>query len=199
MPSSFIQQGLDSFSYVPARDSYNSGEVLATITGTPAISGSGASAVLRLTSASVAGVAAFVGNVHATFRLNVPTAPTSGDVRKWGLRNPGNGDRNAIMFEISGTTFRAAIYDTSGSLLYSKTITWDAAWSATDVAYTIQATPNEIRFLINDVLQPQCNFEIPITSHHLTMHSPLFFYVFNDEADNMDLSAIHVLKASNLT
>lgn len=195
----FIERGLDSFAYVPARDGYNSGEVLATVTGTPAISGSGATAVLRLTSATVAGVAAFTGHLHETMRLTIPTAPTAGDSRKWGLRNIGMGDRNAIMFEIDGAVFRAAVYDVDGALLYSKTISWDAAWTATEVGYTIQATPNCIRFLINNVLQPQCSFEIPLASVPSTMHQPLFFYIFNDEADNMDLKAINVLKASNLS
>lgn len=200
MSSVFIERGLDSFSYVPVRDGYNSGEVLATISGTPAISGSN----LRLTSARASGVAAFTGHLTLAMRLIIQTEPTAGHARQFGLRNPGNGLRGAILFDVNGTTFSAKVYDHDGStLLLNQAITWDAAWTNTETEFKIMATQNEIQFHVggsigvgtNGVAQYQC----PEITRHKLLALPLFVDLNNGVADNMDLVSFHVLKASNLT
>src|SRR3972149_5269962 len=79
-------------------------------TGTPTV----ASNKLRLTSAAVA---SYLQHAYGDyeFALNVPTTPSSGEGKHWGLRSPATDSLGAAYFEIAGAVFTAVSVDDGGT------------------------------------------------------------------------------------
>lgn len=166
------------------------------ITGTLTATGTAPSAVLRWTSA-VAASYSFYRFADITFYLTVPVEPTIGHDRSWGFALPAAQGSLSILFIISGTTFSVSVKDIDGNVFTSKTITWSASWTATPTKYQIRWFPQGLQFLIGDTIvhtymrKNAPNREIPNTG--------LPIYIKNDEADNMDLTAIIVSDVHSFT
>jgi len=116
------------------------------------------------------------------FALNVPTTPSAGEDKKWGLLLPGAPTIGSIYFEISGATFRARSYDEDGNV-QTTNLTW-SSYEAVETVYEIEWAPDLIIFKINGTA----------VATHLTRvgNIPLPLYLINSDADNTDLGYIAV-------
>lgn len=161
-----------------------------TTTGTPAMSGN----VLRFTSAaSVSYLLHIFADVE--FNLNIPTAPTAGDARHWGLRNPATDGEGAVYFKIAGTAFTAEVVDSTGNTK-SVTLTWSAGYTATATEYRIRWEADHIIFYINGTIVATIGtFEMPKNS---IPENPLALRVVNGNADNMDMAYVAVRRAASI-
>lgn len=140
----------------------------------------------------------------AEYPVNVPQAPTAGDTRKWGFFNPGMIDRASAYFDINGTTFSCKVYDDDGNAVLNKAITWDAAWTATEVKYRIIWYKSEIRFLIDGTVVARTgqvtdpSFPNAKSTTKKQIPAPMV-HIQNDEADDMDVGVIVVKDVYSLT
>lgn len=166
--------------------------------GTAASTGSGITKKIRLNAARIASLVCF-RYVSASFWINVPVAPTAGDVRSWGFRIPSLSNLGRVGFDTTDTAFKCVVYDNDGTLLASKTITWDAAWTATETKYKIVWFKNGVRFFIGSTCvfktefggsgatKPAYPTATPVAS---TPSLPVMLDINNANADNMDVGVI---------
>ena len=151
-------------------------------TGTPTVS----SNKLRLTSASVSTYLLFKYGDYE-FGLNVPTTPSAGEAKTWGLRAPGTDTLGAAYFEITGATFRAVTKDRSTTK--TTTLTWSAYENA-ETLFRIVWEPDRIQFLIAGVVVATHGVNLP--------EGPLPIRITNGDADNTDLGYIAVRQAASI-
>jgi len=151
------------------------------VSGTPAIAGSN----IRISAAELKAYRTFrFGGYRMT--VNVPTAPTGGDAREWGLENAALGE--TARFEIAGTVFKAVTIDKDGNST-STTIVWDATWHTADVLYEIVWRENYVQFLVAGDVK---------ATHERADNRPIFpmnLYIHNTNADNFDIVGIEVSEA----
>lgn len=177
--------------------------ILAAVQGSIATSGSAPDVVWRVNADEIATYDAYSPIIDIEFPITVPAAPTSGDVRAWGLKSPGLGNRGRIEFDITGSVFSARPYDETGTLLTvrspstgqalaSNAITWDAAWTNTLVRYRIQHFNSRINFLINETVYAYT--DVAAANPGIPNHG----HIINSNADNMDVRAIIIRNAFNM-
>ena len=184
----FLERGNDNLTFDPQVDGYTSGVFFNTVAGTPAVT----SNVLRLNTASVYTLARFTVSMDMEFVLTVPTDPTSGDVRKWGLFLPSLGDRGACYFEIAGDKFYVRFFDNAGVELLSQEVAWDSgAWTGNPIAYRIAKTDRGARFYVDGTQVAQQT--MPETTPLKTVNIPLAVGIKNNNADNLDLTSLTLL------
>lgn len=159
-------------------------------TGTPAMS----SNVLRFTSAAVA---SYLQHIFADieFDLTIPAAPTVGDVRSWGFRNPSSDDLGAVYFKIAGTAFTAEVVDSNGNAT-STVLSWIAGYTATATKYRIRWENDHIIFYINGVIVATVATEN--TANNQIPENALAARIINGNADNMDLTYMAVRRAASI-
>jgi len=81
--------------------------------------------------------------------FTIPTAPSSGDSRVFGLYSKTLGNRNAAYFYISGTSFYARTYGPDSAVAESTTIPWDSDWTNTPTVFEIKWRIDGVEFWIN--------------------------------------------------
>ncbi len=166
------------------------------VTGTLTATGTAPDTVLRWTSA-VAASYSFYRFLDITFLVKVPTAPTSGDVRTWGMALPAAQGGLAIVFNITDTAFTVSVKDIDGNTLTSKTITWSASWTNTVTRYQIKWFPQGIQFLINGtIVHSYMRNNAP---NRVIPNTGLPIYIKNSLADNMDLTGLVVSDVHSFT
>lgn len=150
-------------------------------TGTPAVSGT----KLRFTSAAAA---SYLQHIFADveFALNVPTTPSGGEAKLWGLLDPSSNRLGGAYFEIAGAVFKAVTYDYGGTV-QSTTLTW-SSYEAVETFFRIKWEADQVRFLINDVVVATHNTRVPSQA--------LALRIINGDADNTDLGYVAVLRAA---
>lgn len=183
-----ITRSNEFWQYDPIVDEYTSGDLLKTISGAPAISGS----VLRINSAEVASLNTFK-NGASEFDLIIPTAPAAGDDKEFGLKLVAGGNRGKYMFDITDAVFSAKIYDETGTLISSKTITWATAWTAASAIYAIKFSESNVFFTVNGTVVAKFENGHEIIASTSLSKLPLAVYVDNNDADNVDIKSISVL------
>lgn len=173
----------DGYIYDPVVKQYDTG-FWKTTTGTPAMS----TVYLRFTSA---GSASFLQHIFADveFSLNIPTTPSTGEAKVWGLRNLYGDDLGAIYFEITGATFRVISKDDSGSA-ETTNVTWVSGWEGADTKYRIRWEPDHVIFYVNGTIVATHTSKVP--SHALAIR------ILNSDADNVDLEYIAVKRAASI-
>lgn len=116
-----------------------------TETGTPTIS----SNKIRLTSARIS---SFVQHLYGDYEiaLNIPTTPSSGEAKTWGLRLPGTDSLGAIYFEIAGAVFTCVSIDDGGTS-ETTTLTWNS-YEGSETKFRFTWEPGRIQFLIDGVV-----------------------------------------------
>ena len=113
------------------------------------------------------------------FALNVPTTPSAGEAKKWGLLNPGSATTGAMYFEITGATFRAVSYDNGGTV-QTTTLTWGG--EATEQVFEIEWGEDFVIFK---------RAGTAVATHQTRVGTvPLPLYLINSDADNTDLGYI---------
>jgi len=179
----------DGYVYDPIVKQYDTTFWKAT-TGTPAMSGN----VLRFNAAAVG---SYIQHIYADieFNLTVPTAPTSGDARHWGLRNPSSDNMGAVYFKIAGAVFTAEVVDSAGNAT-STTLSWSAGYTATATTYRIRWEADHIFFYINGVIV--ATVSTANTSKNQIPCDALLARIVNGNADNMDLTYMWVRRAASI-
>jgi len=114
------------------------------------------------------------------FEMKIPTAPTAGDYRAWGLRNFGTGA--SAQFIIDGEDFMAYVSDGNGNT-DSDEITWNDAWTNTDTVFRINFTPAGVKFHVGET-------PVSILNSSGSPKSALHFFVRNDNADDLSLNGL---------
>lgn len=153
-----------------------------TITGTPVI----ASNKLRLNAETCASYYQIMkGTIDIP--VNVPTAPSAGEAKKFGLLNPGDPTKGSMYFEIVGDVFRAVSYDDSGT---AETTVLTFADAAAEKIYSIECGDDYINFLKEGV----------VVATHKTRVGSLAqaIYLHNADADNTDFGSIKVKEAGKV-
>lgn len=153
-----------------------------SVTGTPSLT----SNRLRVNNARLTSFTQYMrGKIE--FKLNVPTAPSGGDDKFWGLRNPVAATFGAIYFQITGAVFQAVSYDDAGNA-QTTAITWDTStWDGNQISYQILWTPTNITFLVNGIVQATHQTRIGTV--------PLALDIDNNDADNLDTDYVFVRAA----
>ena len=118
-------------------------------------------------------------------KLNIPTVPTTGDSRTFGFYSSSEGNQNSAYFFISGEDFSVRTYDAVNATVEETAIEWDSDWTAATAIYEIRWHMDSVRFYINGVQKAVHSLNKP-----KQVLMPL--YIFNNKADNMDLSYIRV-------
>jgi len=180
MDTKIVRAG-DIFIYDPRTQGYASGSPITTISGSPAI----ASSKLRLTSAIVQSQTAMTFGTLEMI-VNVPTAPTAGDSREWGLYWISAGNKGRATFQISGTTFQVVVYNSAGTAVATVACTWDSDWTATDTRFAILRSERRIIFKADNTIVYTHDDEDLLAKY------PLPFYFDNSTADSFDIAAISI-------
>lgn len=170
-----------NFYYDPTRQGYDT-TLLKTITGVPSVTGG----AIRMTSAKFISYAD-IFKEDLTLNIKIPTAPTAGNSRSWGLEQINIGAK--VIFNITGIVFSVkCIYN---GVTTSIVIPWLAAWTNTAVNYTIKWNGFSADFLINGVRPGGAtllgNFTETFINNASVPKVPLSMMVDNATADNMDV------------
>lgn len=168
----------------------------ANVTGTPTV----ATGKIRLNAATMASYI-----LHEfpdiEFLLTIPAAPTSGDVRQFGLLISSSQAVGAAYFDITGTTFSAKVFDNAGNVT-SKVITWDAGnWSNKAVLYRITQEADIIRFWTGVITAGVAAYTLQATIAAPVSGLPsnaLPILIKNGNSDNMDLTYVNVKRAAGI-
>lgn len=177
--------------------------ILVAVQGSIATNGSAPNVVWRVNADEIASYDSYAPILDIEFPITVPAAPTSGDVRAWGWKTPGLGNRGRVEFDITDAVFSLRAYDETGTLLTvrnpstgealaSNAVTWNTDWSNALVRYRIQHQGDRINFLINEVIYGYVDIAAnrPFLAHHA--------HIINSNADNMDVRAIIIRQSFNL-
>jgi hypothetical protein len=115
------------------------------------------------------------------FALNVPTTPSAGEAKKWGLLLPSAVTTGSMYFEIAGAVFKCVSYSDSGTA-QSTTVTWSGEGAET--LFEIEWEPDYVIFKVAGVV---------VASHQTRVGTtPLPLYLLNSDADNTDLGYITI-------
>jgi len=185
-----IVSNLTSFIYDPQVFAYDTDIFWTTAAGTPAISGNN----LRF-NASAARTKGMYLYGSFVFNLTVPTAPTAGDARYWGLKGVAVGDNASVRFEISGTSLLAKIYDNEGTAVLSQLIPWHTDWTAAATNFIISFTESSVMFKVVGATTTE-KFHIQISPDILAL--PLFVTISNTNADNLDMGYLSMLNVAHV-
>ena len=147
-----------------------------TLTGTPSV----ASNKLRLNAEECASYRQHLYGTF-TFAINVPTTPSAGEAKKWGLLNPACPTLGSIYFEIVGAVFRVISRDNDGTA-ETTVATWDG--EAAETLFKIEWERDNIVFSLGGTV---------LACHKTRVGSvPLALYLINEDADNTDTGYIEV-------
>lgn len=163
----------DSFIYDFIIKGYSTVDFKAT-TGTPAASGN----YLRLNAAAVASYILYQYG-QFEFSINVPTTPSAGEAKHWGLRAPATDNVGAAYFEISGAVFTAVTKDSFGNT-QTTTLTW-SAYENKQTLFKIVWENGLVHFFIDGVR---------VATHTKAPSFALPVRMVNVDADNTDVAYI---------
>lgn len=175
----------DRLVYDPVVKGYDS-SFFATTTGTPSTNGGN----LRFNAAGCASYSQYVYG-DFIFAVNVPTTPSSGEAKIWGLENPA-AKHGACYFEITGATFRAVSYDDSGTA-ETTNITWNSrgeTWEAGMAFFRILWTKQYVRFYVGDSYANIADDEYYVEHKTRVGSLPVALRILNSDADNTDVDYI---------
>lgn len=136
------------------------------------------------------------------FILNVPAAPTTGDVRSWGLKVPCLGDERArAEFVIVDDVFSVVAYNDNGEEILNLEIDWDADWDGADISYRIIADRLGYKFFVDGTCVAKCEFAGSKPNAKLITKSkvPMAIHIKNGNNDNMDMTGFIVTEAASIT
>ena len=116
------------------------------------------------------------------FPVNVPTTPSAGEAKKWGLLMPGTPAVGSAYFEIAAAVFKCISYDDDGTA-ETTIVTWDG-WEAAETLFEIEWEKDYVIFKVAGTV---------VASHSTRVgQSPLALYADNTDADNTDLGNVTI-------
>lgn len=142
---------------------------------------------LRLNAASIA---SYIQHIFADVEigLNIPTTPSTGEAKHWGLRSPATDTQGAAYFEIAGAVFTAVTRDSAGTA-ETTTLTWSSYENA-ETKYRIRWEPDQVIFYINGTIVATHNTRVP--------QNALPLRIVNADSDNVDMGYVKVTRAASI-
>jgi hypothetical protein len=146
-----------------------------TITGAPSV----VSGAVRFNEASAQTSGEYL---YGTFEtdLVIPTVPTVGDNRYWGLTAVINGTTHLATFNIADDVFTTNTCGASPTDMESTTVAWVSGWEAAQTKFAIKWYKEKVEFWVGGLKVATHTEFIPETR-------ALPFRFTNGNADNMDL------------
>lgn len=172
-----------SFYYDPQRQGYDT-NLWKTVTGTPAESGG----YLVFNNAAAVGYDD-IFKARVIYSINVPVAPTIGDVRFFGFGQLAGNIR--VGFDITDDVISAKC--SKGSAVTLVNITWKAGWTNAVVDFEVRWQGFEVKFFINGVKYATIN-----ANDLGLVYEPISLYVKNTNADNLKIANISVLDIKSI-
>jgi len=152
------------------------------VSGTPAI----ASNKIRISEDTIASYYQFLYGTF-DFAINVPTTPSAGEAKKFGLLNPAASTIGSIYFEIVGAVFRVVSYNDSGT---AETTTGTWSGEATEQIFKIEWSKTNIVFSLGGTV---------VACHKTAVGTvPQALYLINEDADNTDIGYVLVKDAGQI-
>lgn len=172
---------IKDINYIPQIHAYST-NFWKTLTGSPAYDAGTVS--IFVNAAAIASLYGFSKGGALRMQVKVPTAPTTGDVRRFGWRNPASGE--GVYFDITDEVLTAIAVYKNGNADGSP-ITWVAGWTNEYIVYEIVLNGKNAEFYINGSLQTSLPIDFD-ASQFLAM--PVYFA--NEEADNMAIKQVTI-------
>ena len=170
-----------SILFDPQRDGYDT-SLWKTLTGAPTVTAN----VLVFNNASAIQKRDIERVSLVAFSVLVPTDPTAGDARFFGLKSLNLGAYIGI--DIAGTVASIKTADGYG-LTDSAVITWDSDWTGTYVKFEFSFLPGRTNVYANGVI-------VGFADAAKTPKTPVSVFVSNTNADAMNVSYIHLRDAA---
>lgn len=154
------------------------------VVGTAEVTGSQPNVKIRLNVDTIASYTSYKYGFFQ-FRVNVPTTPSTGEAKKWGLLMPDAPTVGSAYFEITGATFRAVSYDDGGTV-QTTTLTWSG--EAAETLFEIEWEKDYVIFKLAGTVVATHKTRVGTT--------PLPLYLHNGDADNTDIGVITIGETS---
>ncbi len=151
-----------------------------TTAGSPSI----ASNKLRVSAAAIASYLLHKFGDYE-FAITVPTTPSSGEAKHWGLRSPAEDDIGGAYFEIAGAVFTAVTLDDGGNK-QTTTLTW-SSYQAAETKFRIIWDADRVIFMIDGTIVATHTTRVPSNALPLRL--------VNVDADNTDTGYFLVRQA----
>ena len=171
-----------NFYYDPYRQGYDS-TIWRTLWGTPTVVDN----KLILNTATAIHFADVLRGQYV-FRVTVPSAPSAGHSRSFGLYHPGKGAY--ALFDVSGAVFSVKTSD--GVNTTSTAVTWQSAWTNTSIEYTVRWEPGTVKFFVNG------SFAATISDVSV-VGVPMSLYASNNTWDDLAVSYIDCIGLQSYT
>jgi len=131
--------------------------------------------------------------------VNVPTAPSVGDYRAFGVSIPSFGNRSRIEFVIDGTVLTAKAYDDTGHLVINQPVAWDGDWTATETVFSVIWTASTIKMMIGGTAVASYSSEQDTRMRRID--APVAVHVVNGSSvstntDNLDIGTVSIVAHS---
>jgi hypothetical protein len=165
-----------SFVYDPARQGLDL-NLLKVVSGTPTV----VSNKIQVNAAVLLGYADMKRGSF-TYNVTVPTAPSAGNARRFGLFQISTGA--GAFFDVTGTVFSCQVADGTGNTFTSGPMTWDPAWTNTNTRFCVKWESGICTFFGNG------RQITAITSASANPNVSLSLYISNTTADNLLVGAI---------
>ncbi len=170
-----------NFYYDPARQGYDTTQ-WRTLFGDPNIQGNN----LVLQNSAIIHYADLLRG-QFSFNLNIPSAPTAGQARSWGLRQINKG--SYIYFQISDTNFTANTANGYGNTTSVAILGgWSSAWTSANTEFRIKWEGGTAKFYINQV-------QVAVITDNTITGESLSLYASNGGSDNfaiVDISCVGI-------
>lgn len=153
-----------------------------TTTGTPAVS----SNKLRFNAAAASSYLLHQYGDYE-FAVNIPTTPSTGEAKQFGLRAPSTDTLGAAYFEIVGAVFQVVTIDDGGTA-ETTAVTFDDDWDGAETKYRILWEPDRVQFMVDGVIVATHTTRVPTNALPLR--------IVNSDSDNTDIGYVAVRRAA---
>lgn len=160
------------------------------ITGTPTLS----SDKIRINAAEITTFLA-LKNGDVEIGITVPTAPTAGDSRFFGIYSPTLSTKGKMLFSVEDDECFVLAHDDDGTEIFKEQIVWDSDWTNAEARYRISWNANQILFSVNGTIVYQTNDTVVA---RLIPSLPNNITIKNANSDNLDVSYLAIRTSSEL-
>lgn len=168
-----------SFVYEPSILGYSE-RFFKTLAGFPVLTSNGN---LNLNEVILQTRPKFLGG-NLAYNLTVPSAPSGGDDKEFGVREVIGDSEEVAYFQISGSDFRVVSGDQEGNT-ESSTLDWEASWTSTETRFEIDFQRDGVAFLVN-------GRKLAVHTSNYPSKRPQPGYIKNNNADNTILHSLVV-------
>lgn len=127
--------------------------------------------------------------------LTIPTAPTSGHVRRIGFKTYGPANKGSAYFDITDAVLSAKVVANDGTT-QTEVIPWNAAWTNAETNFRISWDEKMANFTVGTGAN-EARVSIVVAPTDL-LNIPAYFVLESGVSDNMDAAYIQILNAARV-